>query len=260
MTFDLTGKKALISGGSRGIGGAIANALADAGAAVAILGRSPESLATQKKKLEKHGVEVLVYPCDVLDPVQVSNAWREIEAKWGGVDILINNVGGGGRWGSENVLETPLFTWDEVLRKNLGVAIQLTTACLPFMKISGWGRVITITSIYGVGIGGRPWFNIAKVAQTTLTKNLAKNLEFTRNGITFNSIAPGAVYIDGTGWSEMEQNRPSEFKDFIDTLPLGRMGKPEEVAALALFICSNESSYLNGSSITIDGGESVSLN
>lgn len=259
MKLNLTGKRALVTGGSRGIGGAIAKALAQAGASIAIFGRDPESLRNQKESLEAIGVEVQVFECDVLDESQVSRSWAELEAMWGGVDILINNVGGGGRWGSEKILETPLFTWDEVIRKNLGVAIQLTSACLPFMKRKGWGRVLTITSIYGITIGGRPWFNIAKVAQTTLTKNLSRNLEFTRSGITFNSIAPGAVYIDGTGWSAMEKNDPEAFREFVNTLPLGRMGTPEEVASLALYICSEESSYLNGSSITLDGGESANI-
>lgn len=259
MNVDLNGKKALITGGSRGIGGAIAASFVKAGASVAILGRNPESLMQQKDNLKGFGPEIQTYTCDVLDTTQVTSTWNQISAKWGGVDILVNNVGGGGRWGSENILDTPLFTWEEVMRKNLGVAIQLTTSSLPFMKKNKWGRVINITSIYGVGIGGRPWFNIAKVAQSTLTKNLARNLEFTRCGITFNSIAPGAVFLDGTGWSQMLENQPEEFKNFVETLPLGRMGKPEEVAALALFICSDEAAFLNGSSITIDGGESISL-
>jgi 3-oxoacyl-[acyl-carrier protein] reductase len=260
MKVDLVGKKALITGGSRGIGAATATALAKAGASVAIFGRDIESLKNQKEKLEIFGNVVEIFPCDVLDPLQVTMSWQELETIWGGVDILINNVGGGGRWGSEDILQTPSITWDEVLRKNLGVAVQLTTACLPYMKKNNWGRVVTITSIYGVTVGGRPWFNVAKVAQTTLTRSLARNFDFSRNGITFNSIAPGAIYIEGTGWDEMRQNSPDAFNEFIDNLPLGRMGKPEEVAALALFICSKEASYLNGSSITMDGGESISLN
>jgi 3-oxoacyl-[acyl-carrier protein] reductase len=259
MKVDLLGKKALISGGSRGIGGAIALALAEAGASVAIFGRDIDSLNRQKVKLENFGTLVEVFQCDALDSSQVSDSWDHLEKIWGGVDILINNVGGGGRWGSDKILETPLTTWDEVLRKNLGVSIQLTTACLPFMKGNGWGRVITVTSIYGVSVGGRPWFNIAKVAQTTLTKNLARNFEFTRHGITFNSIAPGSIYIDGTGWSAMKQDDPHAFSEFIDSLPLGRMGRPEEVAALALFVCSDQASYLNGASIVLDGGESSAL-
>lgn len=260
MIVELKGKKALVTGGSRGIGGAISRALAEAGASIAIFGRDFNSLTEQRAKLESFGVPVEIFQTDVLDPAQVSESWEKLEKQWGGVDILINNVGGGGRWGSENILQTPLSTWDEVLQKNLGVAIQLTTLSLPYMKSKGWGRVVTVTSIYGVSIGGRPWFNIAKVAQTTLMKNLARNLEFVRNGITFNSIAPGAVYIDGTGWSAMRQDNPIEFQAFIDSLPLGRMGTPEEVASLALFICSEKASFLNGASITLDGGESTVLN
>lgn len=259
MNLDLTGKRALVTGGSRGIGGSIATALAKAGASVAILSRDPESLQKQKEKLEEFGSKILVYSCDVLDSSQVKQTWNLVAKEWDGVDILINNVGGGGRWGTENILETPEVTWEEVIRKNLGVAIQLTSLSLPYMKLKKWGRVINITSIYGVGIGGRPWFNIAKVAQTTLTKNLARNHDFSRHGITFNSIAPGAVFSEGTGWAQMLQNQPTEFKNFLDTLPLGRMGNPDEIASLALFICSDEASYLNGASIVMDGGESAAL-
>jgi 3-oxoacyl-[acyl-carrier protein] reductase len=130
---------------------------------------------------------------------------------------------------------------------------------LPYMIEKKWGRIVTITSIYGATIGGRPWFNVAKVAQTTLTKNLSRNKDLTRNGITINSVAPGAVFIEKTGWDEMFRKSPEEFKNFTESLPLGRMGTPEEVAALVGFICSDNASYLNGSSITIDGGESSSL-
>ena len=259
MKIDLSGKKALITGGSRGIGGAISEGLAQAGCSVAILGRDKKSLETHKINLKDLGVEVIAIECDVLESAQVESAWRQIEESWGTVDILINNVGGGGRWGSEDILKTPDYTWDEVLRKNLGVATQLTRLALPGMQANKWGRILTITSIYGVGIGGRPWFNIAKVAQTTFTKNLAKNTEFTRNGITFNSIAPGAVYIEGTGWSEMAKNQPQAYADFINTLPLGRMGQPEEIASLAVFMCSDYAKFLNGASITLDGGETAHL-
>lgn len=256
MIFDLKGKKALVTGGSRGIGGAIARSLAQAGADVAILGRNKKSLEEQAKRLVASGINVLSYECDVLMSSSLKEVWTDLESRWGGVDILINNVGGGGRWGSENLLETSLTTWEEVMRKNLGAAIQLTTSCLPYMLKKKWGRIISITSIYGVYIGGRPWFNVAKVAQTTFTRNLARNPEFVRSGITFNAIAPGAIYIEDTGWSDMERDRPIEFNRFLDSLPLGRMGTPEEVASLALFICSDSSTFLNGASITLDGGES----
>jgi 3-oxoacyl-[acyl-carrier protein] reductase len=252
-------RKALVTGGSRGIGAAISIELAKAGSSVAIIGRNQIDIDKQLAKLRQLKVEAIGFSCDVLDKAAIEETWKKIQIEWGGVDILINNVGGGGRWGHENILETPIETWEEVLQKNLGVATQLIMNSLPYMIEKKWGRIVTITSIYGATIGGRPWFNVAKVAQTTLTKNLSRNKDLTRNGITINSVAPGAVFIEKTGWDEMFRKSPEEFKNFTESLPLGRMGTPEEVAALVGFICSDNASYLNGSSITIDGGESSSL-
>jgi 3-oxoacyl-[acyl-carrier protein] reductase len=101
---------------------------------------------------------------------------------------------------------------------------------------------------------------MAKFAQTVLMKNLAQNPAYARAGITFNSVAPGAVMIPDTGWTEMEKSSPDKFIAFLDSLPLGRMGDPEEVANLVTFISSEYSSYLNGASIVLDGGESCGLN
>jgi 3-oxoacyl-[acyl-carrier protein] reductase len=260
MEFGLKGKKALITGGSHGIGGAISESLAKEGVSIAIVSRSQSRLLDQKRVLENYNVEVITFECDVLDESQVTHVWRELTSVWGGVDILINNVGGGGRWGTEEIIDTPLETWHEVLQKNYGVTLQLTRLVIPYMEKNKWGRVLTVTSIYGTQIGGRPWFNVAKVAQTTLMKNLSKKENFVRAGITFNSIAPGAIYIPDTGWEEMKRNTPVEYQAFTETLPLGRMGTPREVADLATFICSDKASLVNGASIVIDGGESVSIN
>ena len=149
--------------------------------------------------------------------------------------------------------------WDEVFRKNAGVATQLTKLAVPKMLENNWGRVITITSIYGEMIGGRPWFNLAKVAQATLMKNLARNQTYARSGITFNAIAPGSILIPDTGWAILKDSDPTAYSKFIDDVPLGRLGTPEEVANLTVFVCSPLASYLNGASITIDGGESNAL-
>jgi len=127
------------------------------------------------------------------------------------------------------------------------------------MVKKNWGRVVTVTSIYGNYIGGRPWFNISKVAQNILMKNLAKQKEFTRKGITFNSVAPGAVMIPDTGWAELKEINKAEYDEFIETLPLGRMGSPEEIANLIIFLTSEKASLINGASIVVDGGESAFL-
>lgn len=257
--YSLSGKRALITGGSHGIGLAIAHKLADEGVSVALLSRNNLVLKRQSEILVRKGVDSIHLICDVGSEEEVDNAWKELTEAWGGVDILINNVGGGGRWGSEDVLDTSLQVWDEVFRKNFGVAAQLTKLAIPNMMENNWGRVITITSIYGEKIGGRPWFNVAKVAQATLMKNFARNQKYARSGITFNAIAPGSILIPDTGWAALKDSDPLEFSKFSESLPFGRLGSPEEIANLTVFVCSSLASYINGASITIDGGESSAL-
>ena len=179
-----------------------------------------------------------------------------INKRWGRIDILINNVGGGGRWGEEEPLDTKPEVWSEVYQTNMGTATQFTMKSLPYMLKNKWGRVITITSTYGLQGGGRPWFNVAKASQTALMKNLSLNKSYVRSGVTFNSIAPGCMNIPGTGWEQQEKNDPEAFADFLDkNWPMGRLGLPEEVANVVAFISSPKASLVNGASILVDGGE-----
>jgi 3-oxoacyl-[acyl-carrier protein] reductase len=259
MELNLKGKTALVTGGTHGIGSAISISLASEGVNVAFLSRSEKNLKFQETLHQEKGGTHLAIQCDVLNADSIENAWTEIEKKWGGVDILINNVGGGGRWGSSTIIETPLEIWNEVMQKNLGVATYLTKLALPNMINHQWGRVVTITSTYGNMIGGRTWFNIAKIAQTALMKNLAKQTEFSRHGVTFNAVAPGAIMIPDTGWAFMKENNYGEFLDYLERLPLGRLGEPDEVAQLVTFLCSEKAALINGASIVVDGGESIEL-
>jgi len=133
-------------------------------------------------------------------------------------------------------------------------------AVLPLMRQQKWGRVVTITSIFGREAGGRPWFTMAKAAQGALMKTLAKKSSLAQDGITFNSVAPGAIMIPHTGWEKTAQENPQELEDFIRRqLPLGRFGTPDEVANVVAFICSQQAALLNGASIPVDGGQSNSL-
>ena len=121
------------------------------------------------------------------------------------------------------------------------------------------GRVVTITSIFGREGGGRPWFSMAKTAQTSLMKALAIKHYLAEDGITFNSVAPGAIMIPDTGWEKLEKENPKELKEFIDKeLPLGRLGTPDEIANVVVFMCSEKASLLNGTSVPVDGGQSKS--
>jgi 3-oxoacyl-[acyl-carrier protein] reductase len=125
------------------------------------------------------------------------------------------------------------------------------------MRKQKWGRVVTVTSTLGKEAGGRPWFNMAKAAETALMKNLALNHRLVRDGITFNSVAPGAIMIPDTGWEHELKKDPDAFNVMVkDRYPLGRLGTPKEVADVICFVCSEKASLLNGAAILVDGGES----
>lgn len=256
LDYGLENKTALITGGSHGIGFAIAEALAIQGVHLAICSRSDYRLQESKKKLGKYGINLLTIKADVLDQGSSEYIYQEVKKQWGGVDILINNVGGGGRWGNERVELTEDRVWMEVLQKNVLTAAYLTSRFIPFMLDKKWGRVITITSIFGKEGGGRPWFNMAKSAEVALMKSLSLTKYLVRSGITFNTVAPGGIYIEGAGFEDEKNKDPAGFHRIIDDeYPLGRMGRPEEVANVVSFLCSNLATLVNGAQITVDGGQ-----
>jgi len=261
MDLGLAGKRALVTGGSHGIGLATAERLAREGCHVAICSRSQERLDAASAALRRLGVEVLAMVADVLDPAAADGVMDAVERSWGGVEILVNNVGGGGRWGKEIVEDTDMRVWGEVYEKNAMAAVRFTRRALPHMRRGKWGRVVTVTSIYGGKDGqGRPWFTMAKAAETGLMKSLSSMAYLVRDGITFNSVAPGGIYIPDTGFEDEKRRDPEGFQRMIDAeYPLGRLGTPEEVAAVIAFLCSTEAGLVNGANITVDGGQSSSL-
>jgi 3-oxoacyl-[acyl-carrier protein] reductase len=257
MDLGLKGKYALITGGSHGIGRSIAMALADEGCHVAICARNGERVRLVVEELKASGVESIGIPGDVLIPSDIENIFHTVIRSWGTLHILINNAGGGGRWGSEDIQATPESVWSEVYQKNATASIRFTLMAIPYMKAQKWGRIVTITSIYGKEGGGRPWFNMAKGAQTVFMKNLAMNHDLARAGITFNSVAPGSIMIPDTGWDDERKRNPEQFSEMVgEKFPLGRLGTPEEVASAVVFICSEKASLISGASILVDGGES----
>lgn len=257
MDLGLKGKCALVTGGSHGIGRSIAESLAREGANVAICARDKKKLLQTIKTLKGIGVKSMAISADVMKINDVKRAVRSVIATWGAIHILVNNVGGGGRWGSLIVEETSEDVWVDVYKKNVLAAIRFTMEVIPQMRKQKWGRVITITSTYGKEGGGRPWFNAAKAAETALMKNLALNPRLVRSGITFNSVAPGSIMIPDTGWDAEQKKNPKGFKKFLEEkFPLGRLGSPGEVASVVTFIASEKARLVNGASILVDGGES----
>ena len=260
MDLGIKGKYALVTGGSHGIGRSIALALAEEGCNVAICARKKDWIEQTVAELKAKGVESMGISADVLIPEDINPVMKAVIDSWGTIHILVNNVGGGGRWGSPIVEETSEQVWLDVYNKNALAAIRFTMKAIPFMRKQKWGRVITISSIYGREGGGRPWFNMAKSAVISLMKTLAMTRYLIRDGITFNSVAPGGIMIPDTGWERERKENPEEFAKMVDRqFPLGRLGTPEEVANVVVFLASEKASLVNGASITVDGAESKSF-
>ena len=257
MDFGIAGKNAVVTGGTHGIGLATALALSREGCNVAVCSRTSERVESTVRELRKEKVKCIGMQADVLNPEDIKKFCKNVIDKWGTIHILINNVGGGGRWGSEIIEVTNEDVWIDVYNKNAMAAVRFTVFFLTYMRKQKWGRVITVTSRYGREGGGRPWFNMANSAEISLMKTLSMNPSLARDCITFNSVAPGGIMINDTGWEEEKENNPEGFKEMLDTqFPLGRMGTPEEVADVITFICSEKASLLTGAAIPLDGGES----
>jgi 3-oxoacyl-[acyl-carrier protein] reductase len=249
VDFGIEGKVALVSGASRGIGLAIAQALAAEGARVAMVARNLAPLEAAARPLQG-----LAVAADLTDEVGCRKAVEETEANLGAVDILINNLGGraGSSWSDSGVAE-----FETVMGLNLYPAVRLTQLVLPGMRARGWGRVVVVSSVYGRESGGGPAYNAAKAAEISFTTSLARDVA--ADGVTVNCVAPGSVLFEGGSWWRRQQENPAGIADFVRReLPLGRFGTPEEVAAAVAFLCSEPARYVSGACWAVDGAQSRS--
>jgi len=242
----LEGKVALVTGASRGIGRAIAIELAKAGAEVIInyLG-SEEKAREVKATIEGLGKKAHLAHFDVANPQEVTAVIKELETRIGPIHILVNNAG---ITRDTLFLRMKLEDWEAVLRTNLFSAFYVTQAVLPLMLKARWGRIINISSVVAfTGNPGQVNYAAAKAGLIGFTKALA--LEVASRNITVNAIAPGYIETD------MTEKLPEKVKEaFLQEIPLKRAGLPEEVAHLALFLASDQASYITGAVFHINGG------
>ena len=243
----LQGRVALITGGSRGLGRAMALSLAADGVTLALVARDAGKLAETADEARALGVKVETFVADVTDEAQVSALQADVAAKLGQVHILINNAGINIR---KQIHEFTLDEWNRVVNTNLTSVFLLCRAFVPQMKGAGYGRIINMTSIMShVSIPGRTAYSSTKTALLGLTRALA--LELASEGITVVGISPGpfATEMNVPIIQNPEINAP-----FISKIPLGRWGRVEEIGALARFICSEDAGFITGTDILIDGG------
>jgi 3-oxoacyl-[acyl-carrier protein] reductase len=260
MQLGLKDKIALVTGGSYGIGRAIALALADEGCRVAICARGAERLETTAAEIRARGVLAFAIPADATLAESAQRVVNAVVQKWGSLHILINNVGGGGGLETRAIEEVPEEKWLEAYQRNALATQRFTMQAIPHLRRAKWGRVVAIASTQGKEGGGRPWYTMSKSAEISMMKTLALNADLVRSGITFNSVAPGRVIFDGNDWDQFRLEDPERFAQTLNQrLPMGRAGTPEEVAAVVTFVCSERASLLNGACIAVDGGESYSF-
>lgn len=243
--FSLSNKIAIVTGASRGIGSAIAHNLSKAGAKVVLISRSIDALKSVESEIKSNGGEAISITADVSNLESFTNAISQVVETWGTVDILINNAG----ITKDNIiLRLKEEDWDAVIDINLkGCFNGIKAVTRPMLKARS-GRIINITSVIGlIGNSGQSNYAASKAGILGLTKSIAKELG-SRN-ITVNAIAPG--YIQ----TEMTDTLDETLKDdLMKSIPLQRLGKPEEIASLVCFLASEEAAYITGQTLNVDGG------
>lgn len=245
--MDLSGKVALVTGASKGLGKAIALALAEAGARVALTSRDETLLGEVARTIRAGGAQAEVFPADVSDEPQVLALEQTVSARLGPVQILINNAGINLR---KPVTAFTLEEWNRLLATNVTSAFLMCRAFVPGMKGSGYGRILNLTSIMShVALPGRTGYCTSKAALLGFTKALA--LELAPEGITVNGISPGPC---ATEMNQPLLDNPELTQFFLSRVPLARWGRPEEVGQLALYLCSEAAGFITGTDILIDGG------
>ena len=248
---DLTGRVALVTGASRGIGAAIALAMAEHGADVALLARNVELLEEVAAGVRRHGGRALVLPCDVTDAEAVQAAVGRTVAELGVPAILVNNAGGNSF--SMPLVATRFSGFDKVMRLNLDSTVHVVQAALPHMLGAGRGSIINVSSV--VALRGAPLmshYGAAKAAVVSLTQSLA--VECASSGIRVNALLPGWIDTDLTDFLRTDATTE---KSVLQRVPMQRWGRPEEIAAAAVFLASDDASFITGQSLVVDGGLSA---
>ena len=252
MDFGITGKRALVTGASRGIGRAIALCLAKEGVKVAVCARTAPELKQLVKDMG--GIEQGHYDvtADLTEEHIPRKVVSELQKNFGQIDIVVNNVG--------STLELrdpfcPLEDWRKVYRINLEVAIELNNAVLPYMREKQWGRIVNIGSTASMENNGPINYCTMKAALMAYSRSLGRVLA--QDGVVVSCIIPGAIYTDGGAWEQAMKERPEHVRKYlVDRCPLGKFGEPEDIGYMAVYLSSALAKFCQGAVVPVDGGQS----
>ena len=248
--FDLSGRVALVTGASKGLGKAIALALAGAGADVALYARNREDLEAVKASVEALDRRAEIFCADVLDKQIIDESVKAALEAFGHIDILVNNAGVNVR---KPVLELSAEEWDLVLNTNLKGYFLMAKAIVPHMLSQGYGKVINMASILGtVALPSQLAYASSKGGVMQMTKVMA--LEWAKQGVQVNAIGP--TYFETPLVAQL-RNDPQRFNFIVERTPMGRWGQPDELAGVAIFLASQASDFITGQTIFIDGGWTI---
>ena len=252
MDLGLTDKIAIVTGSSRGLGLASARALVAEGCRVCLCARGAEQLAEAAVEVEASARRpgmVLTVQADVSTAAGVELVIARTVERFGGLDVLVNNVG---KAGGSDLLGTTDAEWQSALDETLFPAIRASRLAVPLMRQRGGGVIILIASIWGRESGGRMTYNAVKAAEISLGKALAQQLA--PMNIRVNSVAPGSILFPGGSWHKRQQADPAGIDAFVKReLPFGRFGRADEVGAVVAFLASSKATWVSGASIPVDG-------
>ena len=257
MDLGLTDKVAVVTGGSRGLGFFSARALAADGARLAICARGEDGLAAAAATLRAEGAEVLTVACDIGEAEGAKSLIEAVRDRYGGVDVLVNNVGGNRRGRFE---ETTDRDWLDIFELNVLSGFRTARAAIPMMRARGGGSIVFVSSVFGREKGG-PGLSIYNTTKSALISAAGiMALELASDRIRVNCVAPGSIRFEGGSWDKRVKADPDGMRAFVRAnLPLGRFGRADEVGDVVAFLSSERASLITGACVAVDGAQGRSL-
>jgi len=247
MQISLKGKRAVVTGGSRGIGRSIALAFAEAGAAVSICARGQAALDRTMNEILAHGVKAHAGICDLADKDAIASYIAAAAQSLGGIDILVNNASGFGASDDE-------AGWTKSIDIDVMATVRASHAAVPLMEKAGGGAVLNISSISAYR-GSARTAPYAAVKAAVINYTMSQALALASKKIRVNAIAPGSIEFPGGTWEKRKTSDPALYDAILRSIPWGRLGTPDEVANAALFLCSDAATWVTGQTLSVDGGQ-----